>query len=170
MTERIYQADLNQDIDQVRELFWEYLQWANARVNDNFGVSFDIKTMLAEDMRSLDKFLPPRGRLLLCERVGEPAGLACLRDLGDGVGEIKRMYVRPTHRRQGVGGALLNRLLEEANTIGYRCIRLDSARFMREAHRLYCSFGFQQISPYSGSEIPAEFQENWIFMEKTLVD
>jgi hypothetical protein len=41
---------------------------------------------------------------------------------------------------------------------------------MREAHRLYCSFGFQQISPYSGSENPSEFQENWIFMEKTLVD
>jgi GNAT superfamily N-acetyltransferase len=170
MTARIYQADLNQDIDQVRELFWEYLQWANARVDENFGVRFDIKTMLEEDMRSLDKFLPPKGRLLLCERLGEPAGLACLRDIGDAVGEIKSMYVRQVHRRQGVGGALLSSLLEEAKTIGYRCIRLDSARFMGEAHRLYFSFGFQQIDPYPGSEIPVEFQKNWIFMEKTLVD
>jgi GNAT superfamily N-acetyltransferase len=168
MTERIFQADPIQDTDKVRELFWEYLQWANARVNENFGVSFDIKTMLAEDMVTLDKFLQPKGRLLLCERLEELAGLACLRDIGDDVCEIKRMYVRPAHRRQGVGGALLSYLLEEANTIGYCCIRLDSASFMGDAHRLYRSFGFQQISSYPGSEIPDEFQANWIFMEKTL--
>jgi hypothetical protein len=49
----------------IRELFREYLQWANAKVEENFGVSFNIATMLEEDMNMLDKFMPPKGRLLL---------------------------------------------------------------------------------------------------------
>jgi hypothetical protein len=28
---------------QIRELFWEYLQWVNAKVNEEFGVNFEIE-------------------------------------------------------------------------------------------------------------------------------
>ncbi len=168
MSARIYQADQTQDATQIRKIFWEYLQWANEKVNETYGVNLDIKTMLEQDMLTLDKFMPPRGRLLLCDADEALAGLACLRDNGEDIGEIKRMYVRPAYRRQGVGRALLTHLLEEATRIGYRRIRLDSAGFMSEAHRLYRALGFQEIAPYAGSEIPLEFQSNWIFMEKIL--
>jgi hypothetical protein len=57
-------ADKEQHASQILELFWEYLQQANARVQEEFNVSFDIATMLEEDMRDLDKFMPPKGRLL----------------------------------------------------------------------------------------------------------
>jgi hypothetical protein len=43
-------------------LFWDYLQWANARVKEEFNVSFDIANMLESDMQSLDKFMQPNGR------------------------------------------------------------------------------------------------------------
>ncbi len=168
MHPRIYQANSTRDVIQVRDIFWEYLQWANAKVNETYGVNFDIQTMLEEDMLKLGIFMPPKGRLLLSDGTGEPSGLACLRENADGIGEIKRMYVRPAYRRQGVGRALLVQLLNEANAIGYHCIRLDSARFMSDAHRLYRSLGFQEIAPYPGSEIPLEFQKNWVFMEKVL--
>ena len=49
----------------IRELFWEYLQWANKNVEESFGVSFDIAAMLEDDVSTLDKFMPPKGRLLL---------------------------------------------------------------------------------------------------------
>lgn len=78
------------------------------------------------------------------------------------------MYVRPQTRNRGVGRVLLNGLLEEARQIGYERVRLDSARFMTEAHQLYRSIGFREIEAYEGSEIPAEFQKNWIFMELRL--
>ena len=165
----IYQANPNRDSAQIREMFWEYLQWANAKVNETFGVNFEIRTMLEEDMHKLGIFMPPKGRLLLRDgTAGELSGLACLREIGEGIGEIKRMYVRPVYRRQGIGRALLEQLIYEAGNVGYRCIRLDSANFMSEAHRLYRSLGFQEIPPYPGSEIPLEFQNNWIFMEKVL--
>ena len=168
MTNQVIIADKEQHAPQIRELFWEYLQWANARVNEDFQESFDIVTMLEDDMQDLDKFMPPKGRLLLGSTGEDLAGIACLKALTPSIGEVKRMYVRPTHRKAGLGRALLNRLLEEAQHIGYELIRLDSAQFMKEAHQLYRSIGFKEIAAYEGSEIPKEFQEHWVFMEMDL--
>jgi GNAT superfamily N-acetyltransferase len=153
----------------IRELFWEYLQWANAKVNEEFGVNFDIETMLEADMEHLDKFMPPDGRLLLCYADEHLTGIACLKYLAPGIGEIKRMYVRPEYRKRGLGRALLNQLVVEATQIGYERVRLDSARFMTEAHHLYRTTGFREIEAYEGSEIPEEFQGHWIFMEMKLL-
>ena len=161
-------ANQEQHAQPIRGLFWEYLQWANAKMEENFGVSFDIAAMLEEDMNTLDKFMPPKGRLLLGYIDGIPMGIACLKALTDQTGEVKRMYVRPQARNRGLGRALLDRLLEEAPHIGYERVRLDSARFMTEAHRLYRTSGFQEIEAYEGSEIPKEFQKNWLFMEREL--
>jgi len=76
------------------------------------------------------------------------------------------MYVRSEARNRGLGRALLVQLLEEARLAGYTLVRLDSARFMNEAHQLYRNIGFREIEAYEGSEIPKEFQKNWIFMER----
>ena len=37
--------------------------------------------------------------------------MACLKPLNSTIGEIKRMYVRPEYRRQGLGKLLLEELL-----------------------------------------------------------
>lgn len=165
---RIHQAHTPEDRAQVRELFWEYLEWANGRVNEEFGVNFDIESMLEDDMANLDIFFPPDGRLLLAIEESRPAGIACLKRLRKDMGEIKRMYVRPEFRGKGLGRALLETLVAEAKEIGYPAVRLDSARFMKEAHALYRSAGFSEIEPYPESEIPPEFQEHWVFMERQL--
>lgn len=152
----------------IREIFWEYLQWVNARIYDEYGVSFDIAEILERDMQGLSIFMPPSGRLLLGFIDGQPAGIVCLKPVEGDCAEVKRLYVRPSSRKLGLGHALVARLLEEAARLGYRCVRLDSARFMVDAHRLYRSFGFCDIEPYPGSEIPPDYQCNWVFMEKQL--
>lgn len=165
---RIFQAESEEHLHLVSELFWEYLQWANAMVLQEFSFSFDIEAMLIDDMAQLDKFSPPTGRLLLAEWEERMVGIAGLRSLDAKTAEVKRMYVRPKARGQGVGRALLQSLIREARQIGYQRVRLDSARFMTAAHALYLSAGFREIEPYPGSEIPQAFQSNWIFMELTL--
>ena len=165
---KIFIANQDQHAQPIRELFWEYLQWANAKVQENFGVSFDIAAMLEEDLNTLEKFMPPKGRLLLGYVEDHPMGISCLKLLTDRIGEVKRMYVRPQARNKGLGRALLHQLLEEARQIGYEKVRLDSARFMAEAHQLYRTNGFREIEAYEGSEIPKEFQDHWIFMEYAL--
>jgi len=154
------------DLAIVRELFWEYLQWANTRVDEEFAVDFDIATMLKHDLSTLEKFAPPSGRLLLAANGGEVVGLGCLKQLHPGVGEIKRMYLRPDARGTGLGRALLESLLVNAKQAGYTHIRLDSAGFMKAAHSLYRSAGFREIDPYPESEIPPAFQKHWVFMER----
>jgi hypothetical protein len=37
---KIYQVESDQDLAHVRELFWEYLEWANAGLNKEFGINF----------------------------------------------------------------------------------------------------------------------------------
>ncbi len=164
-TMKIYTMETEDDKAHVAELFWEYLHWANERLNQEYGIDFDIRAMVDQDMLELAKFSPPDGRLLLAEYEGQVAGLACMQKILQNTGEIKRMYVRPEFRGKGIGRALLEGLLSEARAIGYPSVRLDSTRFMKEAHALYRSVGFEEISPYPESEIPAEFQKHWVFME-----
>jgi GNAT superfamily N-acetyltransferase len=166
----IHQAETDADRALIRELFWEYLEWANARINEEYGFTFDIASMLERDMAKLQIFLPPHGRLLLAIEGGCAAGLACMRRIREDVGEIKRMYVRPGYRRRGIGRALLEALLAEAQETGYPTVRLDSTRFMAAAHSLYRSAGFYEIEPYAESEIPPEYWQHWVFMEKQLKD
>lgn len=162
----IHQAETDEDRALIRELFWEYLEWANRRCNEEYGIDFDITSMLEQDMAKLEVFVPPYGRLLLATEGARAAGIVCMRRIRKDIGEIKRMYVRPEFRGRGIGRALLEALIAEAQEIGYPTVRPDSTRFMEVAHSLYRSAGFHEIEPYTESEIPPEFQQYWVFMEK----
>lgn len=162
-------ANREHHLEQIRDLSLEYLQWVNTKLYEYFGTGVDdVPKYVEEDLQHIDKFLPPLGRFFLCYVDERLAGMAALRKLDPGIGEIKRMYVRPEFRRRGLGRALFNRLVEEAYLMNFQCLRLDSAPFFVEAHQLYRSSGFQDIEPYQGAEIPKEFHGNWFFMEKQL--
>jgi len=115
-----------------------------------------------------NSFQPPDGRLLLAFDGDEAFGIGCLRRIGPGTAEIKRMYVDPSHRCRGSGRAILDQLVVAARLAGYARIRLDSSEFMAAAHRLYRSTGFDDIGPYPESEIPDEYKPHWVFMELKL--
>ncbi len=164
----IRQADLEHDVERVRQVFWEYLRWADSRLREEYGIDLDIEALQEQSMRELDKFAPPHGSLLLAMDGTQVAGVASMRGLDEHTVEIKRMYVRQPYRGRGIGRALLRGLLEQAQEAGYSLVRLDSTRFMKGAHVLYRSEGFREIGPYPGSEIPKEFQQHWLFMERDL--
>ena len=164
----IHQYDPDKDRTHVRKLIEEYMRWATLRLMEEFGIQIDVSEIVDASMQSLGEFAPPAGRLYLAETVDGLAGMACMRRLSEEIGEVKRMYVRESCRGQGIGRALLDQLLADAQTIGYTTMRLDSARFMHAAHALYGAAGFREIEPYPGSEITQAYQQYWIFMEKTL--
>ena len=88
---------------------------------------------------------PPDGRLFLALAGGQPAGCAALRQMEQGVGEIKRLYVRPAFRGRGLGRELSEKILSEARALGYRAVRLDTLPLMKEAQSLYRSLGFKPV-------------------------
>src|SRR5712692_3435670 len=57
-----------------------------------------------------DEVAQGRGAFLIARVDGEVMGCGAVRRIGDGVAEIKRMYVRPQARGHGVGGAILSAL------------------------------------------------------------
>ncbi|BAY42755.1 GCN5-related N-acetyltransferase [Scytonema sp. HK-05] len=162
---KIQQVETDEHRCHVRELFWENLSSTNLMIIHEFGISSDVSAILEQDMAKLQQFAPPQGRLLLGEYETKIAGCACLRKIGEDVGEIKRMYVRPEFRRKGIGRSLLQAIIHEAKQIGYSKIRLDTAPFAKAAQALYRSLGFQEIEPYPESEIPEKFRPSWVFME-----
>jgi len=168
--DKVRNAHLDRDLEAVKTLWLEYLSWGNDELEKRFGFRLPIEEAVERDLATIDKFQPPDGRLLLAVKDDVPVGTACLRRMAPDTAEIKRMYVRPAHRREGLGRALLDDLIAEAEGAGYERIRLDSPNFMKAAHALYRSSGFVDIEPYPESEIPDEFKAFWVFMERQLTD
>ena len=81
-----------------------------------------------------------------------PAGTVALRELGGGTCEMKRLFVVPDAQGTGLGRALVSRLIVEAESIGYRRMRLDTGPLQGEAHALYRSLGFRPIAPYGAHD------------------
>jgi GNAT superfamily N-acetyltransferase len=65
-----------------------------------------------------------------------------------------------------VGRLLLDTLVEEARTIGYRRLRLATGTFMTTAHAMYRATGFRDIEPYL--DLPNGFREITMYMELDL--
>lgn len=90
-------------------------------------------------------FAPPRGLFAVVRRGGEVVGCAALRPHADGDVELKRMFVRPTHRRTGVARGLLTLLEDRARDSGYRRLVLETGLEQPEAIALYESAGYRLI-------------------------
>jgi ribosomal protein S18 acetylase RimI-like enzyme len=92
------------------------------------------------------------GRLLVVEDpAGVLVGTAAVRLLEPGVGEIKRMWIRPAHQGKGLGRPLMDACLAEARALGCRLLRLDSERRLAAAVHLYRAYGFTEIPDYNGN-------------------
>jgi GNAT superfamily N-acetyltransferase len=163
---RIVQADMRHDAAGLRALLTEYLVWANTRNWVEFGVCFDARAVVEHDLAALRAYSPPPGNLLLACQGRQPVGMGWMHRSAAGIAEIKRVYLRPAYRGYGLGRMLVGRLIEAAGRAGYGLIRLDSARYMKEAQCLYRSLGFVECEPYGESEIPPEYWKHWIFMQR----
>ena len=68
--------------------------------------------------------------------------------LNEGYGEIKRMYVRPAGRGQGLGRHLLEKLEREAAAVGCKLARLETGPYQPEALALYAVAGYERRGPF----------------------
>ncbi len=106
-----------------------------------------------------DEYVAPSGTFLVVYADGR--GVACggLRALGDGTAELKRMYVVPEARGQGIGARMLALLEDEARRLGYKRVRLDTAAPLKAAHALYRGAGYHEIPAYNGNSAAAHWFE-----------
>jgi putative acetyltransferase len=154
----IRQAESREDIALTRALFVEYARWLNV---DLCFQGFDA------ELASLPgAYASPRGRLLLAGTPGAAFGCIALRPLEHGcssasatapdphIGEVKRLYVQPTHRGARWGHRLAEAMIAEARVIGYRELKLDTLGWMAPARALYADLGFRECAPYYDNPLP----------------
>ena len=93
-----------------------------------------------------------RGALLLASRDDGPGrevvGLVALREFAPNAGELRRLFVRPEFRSQGIGRALLMEAMGQAQDFGFRFVLLNVLPSMYHARQLFHDFGFYAIEPY----------------------
>ncbi len=87
--------------------------------------------------------------LVVADAAGEVVGTAAVRLLEPGVGELKRMWLRPSSQVRGLGRRLMDACLDEARRLGFRALRLDTQAKMEAAVHLYRAYGFSKIPRYN---------------------
>ena len=140
-------AATRSDIALARLLFIEYARWLAV---DLCFQGFD------QELESLPgAYAPPQGRLLVAGHEGSAFACIALRPLAAaGVGEVKRLYVQPDRRGEGWGRRLVDVVLAEARSIGYRELKLDTLDWMSAARALYEKVGFAACEPYYVNPLP----------------
>lgn len=166
----VRRADSQRDYDAVAKLMRAFVAWhherhlADRHIVDSY---FSPAKFEAELKRLPGEFSPPAGELLVAEENGRIAGCVALRPLGEGMCEMKRMFVSTEFHGKGVGLLLGRAIIDAARAIGYRRIMLDTGPAQREAQGLYEKLGFMRVEPYY--ELPPQLRDWLVFMGLDLV-
>ena len=140
----------------------------------------DVRLLVAELNATLLELTPPEFVFhLTVEQMAGPdttvfiardgaVAVACgaLKRHAGGIGEIKRMYTRPSHRGRKIGAMIVERLEALARTEGLRRLVLETGDRHPAAWTVYERAGFIRCGPVL--EYP---DSKWsVFYEKRLID
>jgi GNAT superfamily N-acetyltransferase len=102
---------------------------------------------------------PPGGGFVVGYAGPEPVCCGGVKRLSADVCEIKRMYVVPERRGQGIARELLHALEELARRLGYPVARLDTGPRQVHARALYESEGYTAIDNFNGNPVASFWGE-----------
>lgn len=143
-------------LESIKSLFKAYLTELN---EDLCFQSFDT-----EIDNPLYKYSAPTGALFIAYYNAIPVGCIALQPLQEPqTCEMKRLYVDPEYRNLKIGDALVKALLQEAQSLGYTTMKLDTLERLQAAIKLYLKFGFETVTAYYDNPLPSV-----VYMQKKL--
>jgi ribosomal protein S18 acetylase RimI-like enzyme len=149
--EKLAQAD----IAATKALIEEYIGWTGLDLCFQ-GIDEEMETFPS-------KYREPEGAFLVAKEGGRVVGCVGMKKIEENVCEMKRLYVKDSHKGMGIGKALAEGIIDEAEKSGYHKMRLDTLKRMDRALCMYRAFGFHEIDQYVENPI-----EDAVFMEKEL--
>jgi putative acetyltransferase len=94
-----------------------------------------------------------------------PVGCGAVKELSADAMEVKRMYVLPERRGEGIARTILTELERWTTELNYKKSRLETGKKQPEAIALYEKSGYQRIANYG----QYEGIENSVCFEKILI-
>ena len=164
----IYTVENGEQLEQARTLWREFADLLKNHLHE-----YMHRPLFEEYMKNYEdevanhlpgRFGPPKGCLLLAGYQSDTAGCVGLMDLGDGICEMRRLYVRPEYRKSGIGKILAKVIIEQGRNMGYHSMRLNTNKKMVGAEELYRSLGFRDIEPYEHFEV-----DGMVYLELKLI-
>ena len=177
MVLKIRPARSADELDHVRRLYRGFIDWQTKTYHDVNFLLQDFYQAVEADIASLPgEYAPPGGSLVLAWVDGKAAGTGALMFFGEQTCELKRMFVSAKFQGHGIGRAMVEFLIQEARSLGYERMVLETGPRQLAAQKLYVGMGFREIEPYYDLEIPDEviaklpedIQRGVIFMEMHL--
>jgi putative acetyltransferase len=127
-------ANAQQDWQQLAEIFGEYVQ--------STQTDLSFQSPQTEFARLPGDYAAPKGAGLMVQVSGELVGCAALRPIDTLTAELKRVYIKPSHRGMGLGRLVVNTMIACAQSKGYRWLCLDVLAEFQAAQALYTDLGF----------------------------
>jgi ribosomal protein S18 acetylase RimI-like enzyme len=137
----------NPSVPPARELVRDYFCEILTRFNGATPTSEEVGAAMQHDPD--DAMVAPTGTFIVAFSAHAPVACAGLRLLNDRVGELKRVYVRPSVRGRGLGAMLVTALEAYAQSRKLTTLRLDTRHELDEALRLYERHGYRRIERYN---------------------
>jgi GNAT superfamily N-acetyltransferase len=132
----------DEDFRKARKLFIEYSK----------SLDFDLHFQNFEnELKEIDiQYNKPCGGLILIldGNSGEEVGCVGIRKFEDNIAELKRMFIKESHRNKGLGKKLMKMAIELSKSLGYEKIRLDTLDTMIPANVIYEKYGFRETGAY----------------------
>jgi len=119
---------------------------------EEFGVATSAERQ--PDLRDIPGFYQQGcGNFWLARVDGELAGTIAIKDTGDNVCALRKMFVKKEFRgkEQGIAAALMNTLLDWAENRKVKAIYLGTVDVYHAAHRFYEKNGFVEVARH---EVP----------------
>jgi putative acetyltransferase len=128
----------NADGDQIQRLVFGIL--------DEYKLSPDINGTDADIADIEANYLGRGGVFEVVENEnGTIVGTIGLYPLNETTIELRKMYLHPSIRGQGLGKKLLERIIKRARELGYLRVYLETASILKAAVHLYESAGFRPV-------------------------
>jgi GNAT superfamily N-acetyltransferase len=140
------------DTEDIKMLFAEYTDML-LEVEPNFQQYLNLQNYDDEIEDLCGKYGLPDGRLYIAYDGDAAAACIAIKKLSETSCEMKRLYVRPQYRGNGLAKTLVNLILNDAKRIGYKSMLLDTLPGLKSAITLYESLGFYKIPCYNNSPI-----------------
>lgn len=112
--------------------------------------SLPFKYAKSKNGNFLVAVVPSAGAAGSSASAASPLAVGCvaIKDIGEGVAEIKRLYVTADWRKQRLGKRLMEAIIAEAGSRGYSEVKLDTLKRFGNTEAFYRGLGFEECAAY----------------------